>query len=111
MTPDELDRVREAGRVDQRVLRLRQAAAHLATGRPKIREVAGLTGSHDDATLSKAFKGEFGLAPGRYRASAMIRRRSRSSRLPPRPLTNVMLAMIGAQPTTRRSWSSASTHT
>ena len=51
-------------------VRLRQAAAHLATGRLTIHEIAGLTGYHNDAALSKAFKREFGLAPGRYREEA-----------------------------------------
>ena len=48
-------------------VRLSQAAGYLAAGHRSIQEVAGLTGYENDATLSKAFKREFGLAPGAYR--------------------------------------------
>jgi AraC-like DNA-binding protein/mannose-6-phosphate isomerase-like protein (cupin superfamily) len=51
-------------------LRLSQAAAYLATGHLSIQEIAGLAGYQSDATLSKAFKREFGQAPGAYRDRA-----------------------------------------
>jgi AraC-like DNA-binding protein len=51
-------------------LRLSQAAAYLATGHLSIQEIAGLAGYQNDATLSKAFKREFGQAPGAYRDRA-----------------------------------------
>jgi AraC-like DNA-binding protein len=51
-------------------LRLRQAAGHLATGRLSIYEIARLTGYDNDASLSRAFKREFGMPPGAYRDSA-----------------------------------------
>jgi transcriptional regulator GlxA family with amidase domain len=51
-------------------LRLSQAAGHLATGHLSIQEIAGLAGYQNDATLSKAFKREFGQAPGAYRDRA-----------------------------------------
>jgi AraC-like DNA-binding protein len=53
-----------------RKLRLSQAAGYLATGHLSIQEIAGLTGYQNDATLSKAFKREFGQAPGAYRDRA-----------------------------------------
>ena len=51
-------------------VRLTQAAGHLATGRLSIQEIAARTGYQNDATLSKAFKREFGHPPGVYRALA-----------------------------------------
>lgn len=51
-------------------LRLTHAAGHLATGRLSLLEIAVMTGYASDAALSKAFKREFGQAPGAYRASA-----------------------------------------
>src|SRR5262245_55154935 len=50
-------------------LRLSQAAGHLATGRLSIYEIARLTGYDNDASLSRAFKREFGQPPGAYRDS------------------------------------------
>jgi AraC-like DNA-binding protein len=55
-------------------LRLGLAADELATGRRSIYEIARLTAYRNDATFSKAFKREFGEAPGAYR---------RNSRRPP----------------------------
>jgi AraC-like DNA-binding protein len=51
-------------------VRLNRAAAYLTTGRLTVHEVARLTGYRNEATLSKAFKREYGLAPGAYRDSA-----------------------------------------
>jgi len=51
-------------------VRLSQAAGHLATGRLSLLEIAVRTGYASDAALSKAFKREFGQAPGAYPASA-----------------------------------------
>jgi AraC-like DNA-binding protein len=51
-------------------VRLSHAAGHLATGRLSIFEIARQTGYGNDATLSRAFKREFGQAPGAYRQSA-----------------------------------------
>ena len=51
-------------------VRLNQAAAHLAAGALTTQEIARLTGYQNDASLSKAFKREFGVAPGAYRAAA-----------------------------------------
>ena len=51
-------------------VRLNRAAAYLATGRLTVQEVARLTGYRNDASLSKAFKREYGLAPGAYRERA-----------------------------------------
>jgi AraC-like DNA-binding protein len=51
-------------------VRLSKAAGYLATGHLSIQEIAGLTGYQNDATLSKAFKREFGRAPGAYRDRA-----------------------------------------
>jgi AraC-like DNA-binding protein len=51
-------------------LRLSQAAGHLATGRLSIYEIARLTGYDNDASLSRAFKREFGVPPGAYRETA-----------------------------------------
>jgi AraC-like DNA-binding protein/mannose-6-phosphate isomerase-like protein (cupin superfamily) len=51
-------------------VRLNRAAAYLATGRLTVQEVARLTGYRNDASLSKAFKREYGLAPGAYREKA-----------------------------------------
>ena len=51
-------------------LRLSQAAGYLTTGQLSIGEIAVRAGYRDDAALSKAFKREFGLAPGAYRDRA-----------------------------------------
>lgn len=51
-------------------LRLSRAAGYLATGRLSIQEIAALAGYQSDAALSKAFKREFGEAPGAYRQRA-----------------------------------------
>jgi transcriptional regulator GlxA family with amidase domain len=48
-------------------VRLSQAAGYLATSHVSIHEIARLTGYDSDATLSKAFRGEFGRPPGAYR--------------------------------------------
>jgi AraC-like DNA-binding protein/mannose-6-phosphate isomerase-like protein (cupin superfamily) len=49
-------------------LRLSRAAEYLATGHLSIQEIARLAGYQNDAALSKAFKRQFGQAPGAYRA-------------------------------------------
>jgi AraC-like DNA-binding protein len=51
-------------------VRLTQAAGYLAKGHLSIQEIAALTGYQNDATLSKAFKREFGQPPGAYRDRA-----------------------------------------
>jgi AraC-like DNA-binding protein len=51
-------------------VRLNRAAAYLATSRLTVHEVARLTGYRNEASLSKAFKREYGVAPGAYRESA-----------------------------------------
>jgi transcriptional regulator GlxA family with amidase domain len=51
-------------------VRLRRAAAYLSTGTLTIHEVARLTGYENDASLSKAFRREYGVAPGAYRNAA-----------------------------------------
>jgi AraC-like DNA-binding protein len=51
-------------------LRLSRAAGYLAAGYLSIQEIAVLAGYQNDATLSKAFKREFGQAPGAYRNRA-----------------------------------------
>jgi AraC-like DNA-binding protein/mannose-6-phosphate isomerase-like protein (cupin superfamily) len=51
-------------------LRLSQAAGHLATGPLSIYEIARLTGYDNDASLSRAFRREFGVPPGVYRETA-----------------------------------------
>jgi transcriptional regulator GlxA family with amidase domain len=51
-------------------LRMSRAAAYVATGHLSIQEIAGLAGYQNDAALSKAFKREFGQAPGAYRDRA-----------------------------------------
>lgn len=51
-------------------VRLRRAAAYLSSGGMTIHEIARLTGYENDASLSKAFKREFGIAPGAYRDAA-----------------------------------------
>jgi AraC-like DNA-binding protein/mannose-6-phosphate isomerase-like protein (cupin superfamily) len=47
--------------------RLHKAAAHLRSGRRKLTEIARLVGYDSEVTLSKAFKRQFGVAPGAYR--------------------------------------------
>jgi AraC-like DNA-binding protein len=51
-------------------VRLSHAAGQLATGRLSMYEIARETGYQSDATLSRAFKREFGQAPGAYRERA-----------------------------------------
>jgi AraC-like DNA-binding protein len=63
--------------------RLSLAAGYLATSRIPIQEIAVLAGYNDEASLSKAFRREFGRPPGEYRAA---------SRRPP-PIT---VAGVGA---------------
>jgi transcriptional regulator GlxA family with amidase domain len=50
--------------------RLSLAAGYLATGRRSICEIALLSGYDNESTLSKAFRREFGVPPGRYRDAA-----------------------------------------
>jgi AraC-like DNA-binding protein len=51
-------------------VRLRQAAGSLATGRLTLRQVARQAGYQSDAAFTKAFKRQFDVTPGAYRASA-----------------------------------------
>jgi len=50
--------------------RLGRAAGYLATTNASVYEIALLVGYDSDASLSKAFKREFGLTPGQYRERA-----------------------------------------
>jgi AraC-like DNA-binding protein len=50
--------------------RLSLAAGYLATGRRSVYEIALLSGYDNESTLSKAFRREFGMPPGRYREAA-----------------------------------------
>lgn len=51
-------------------LRLRRAAEELAAGQPMLRAVAYRAGYYSDAAFAKAFKRQFGVPPGTYRALA-----------------------------------------
>ena len=62
--------------------RLSLAAGYLATSRRSIYEIAVLSGYDNESTLSKAFRREFGLPPGRYRDAA--RRRPAITAVPER---------------------------
>ena len=48
-------------------IRLGQAAGYLATSSLSVEAIARRTGYGTNASLSKAFKREFGTSPGRYR--------------------------------------------
>jgi transcriptional regulator GlxA family with amidase domain len=48
-------------------VRLGQAAGYLTTSDLSIESIAIRTGYGSDASLSKAFKREFGISPGTYR--------------------------------------------
>jgi AraC-like DNA-binding protein len=50
-------------------IRLGQAAGYLTTTRLSVEAIARRTGYGTDASLSKAFKREFGVSPGQYRES------------------------------------------
>ena len=50
--------------------RLGRAAGYLATSNSSVYEIALLVGYDSDASLSKAFKRQFGLTPGQYRELA-----------------------------------------
>ncbi len=50
--------------------RLSLAAGYLATSSRSMYEIAVLSGYDNESTLSKAFRREFGVPPGRYRAAA-----------------------------------------
>lgn len=52
-------------------VRLSMAAGHLATSSASISQSARLAGYDNEASLSKAFKREFGIPPGRYRARTL----------------------------------------
>jgi transcriptional regulator GlxA family with amidase domain len=52
-------------------VRLSIAAGHLATSSASISQIARLAGYDNEASLSKAFKREFGIPPGRYRARTL----------------------------------------
>jgi AraC family transcriptional regulator, alkane utilization regulator len=53
--------------------RLTKAAAYLRTGTRKLTEIARLVGYDSEVALSKAFKRNFGIAPGAYRHSVTQR--------------------------------------
>ena len=55
-------------------VRLSMAAGHLATTSASIHQIARLAGDDSEASLSKAFKREFGISPGRYRTRALSTR-------------------------------------
>ncbi len=55
-------------------VRLSMAAGHLATSSASIHQIAGLAGYDNEASLSKAFKREFGIPPGHYRSRALSTR-------------------------------------
>lgn len=55
-------------------VRLSMAAGHLATTSASIHHIAKLVGYDNEASLSKAFKREFGIPPGHYRARALSTR-------------------------------------
>ncbi len=55
-------------------VRLSTAAGHLATTSASIRQIARQAGYDNEASLSKAFKREFGIPPGRYRTRALSTR-------------------------------------
>jgi len=50
-------------------VRLGQAAGYLATSDLSLEAIAGRTGYASNASLSKAFKREFGVSPGAYRTA------------------------------------------
>ena len=52
-------------------IRLSQAASYLRTADMSIDAIAQRTGYASDASLSKAFRREFGASPGAYRAAAV----------------------------------------
>jgi transcriptional regulator GlxA family with amidase domain len=52
-------------------VRLSLAAGHLATTSASIHQIARLAGYDNDASLSKAFKREFGITPGQYRTRTL----------------------------------------
>jgi AraC-like DNA-binding protein len=54
-------------------IRLSQAAGYLATTSLGVQAIANRTGYGTSASLSKAFKREFGSSPGQYRASRKSR--------------------------------------
>jgi AraC family transcriptional regulator, alkane utilization regulator len=54
-------------------VRLGNAAGYLATDDRSLYEVALLSGYDSDASLSKAFRREFGISPGAYRKSSRER--------------------------------------
>ena len=53
--------------------RLTRAAGYLATTSRSVATIANECGYESDASLSKAFKGEFGVSPGEYRRTASSR--------------------------------------
>jgi len=55
-------------------VRLSMAAGHLATTSASIHQIARLAGYDNEASLSKAFKREFGIPPGHYRTRALSTR-------------------------------------
>ncbi len=52
-------------------VRLSMAAGHLATSGDSIDQIARLVGYDNQASLSKAFKREFGISPGQYRTRTL----------------------------------------
>jgi AraC-like DNA-binding protein len=55
-------------------VRLSMAAGHLATTSASIHRIARLVGYDNEASLSKAFKREFGIPPGHYRTRTLSTR-------------------------------------
>ncbi len=55
-------------------VRLSMAAGHLATTSASIHQIARLAGYDSHASLSKAFKREFGITPGCYRRRTLTTR-------------------------------------
>lgn len=64
-------------------VRLSIAAGHLATTSASIHQIAGLAGYDSQASLSKAFKREFGITPGRYRERTLSARPATPASEPP----------------------------
>jgi len=60
-------------------VRLSQAASYLRTADLSIDAIAQRTGYASDASLSKAFRREYGASPGAYRAAAVSARSTSAS--------------------------------
>jgi transcriptional regulator GlxA family with amidase domain len=69
-------------------VRLSMAAGHLATTNASIHQIARLAG-WQAASLSKAFKREFGIPPGRYRTRSLSTRPEYASGLAASPVSSL----------------------